>query len=147
MKKSKYLQGLFTPQNPQKYLGNQKPFFRSSLELKFMSWCDKNNKVIKWGSENVVIPYYNELTKRTHRYFVDNFIIFKDGDNLVKYLIEIKPRSQTVPPTTNYSKKSHLIYEQKRYIQNMCKWKHAEMFAKKHNCKFLILTEEELGKL
>jgi hypothetical protein len=64
-------------------------------------FCDNNSNVIKWGSENVVIPYISPVDGRAHRYFVDNFVVIREGSKIGKYLIEIKPFKQTFAPTTN----------------------------------------------
>lgn len=146
-KKNNFRQGVFNPTNPSKYIGNQKPIYRSGWELKFFRWADMNENILKWGSENVIIPYVNPLDGRVHRYFVDNFIVFKDNNgNHNKFLIEIKPSKQTQRPVrTKYKKNKTMIYEQKMYVQNTAKWKAANEWAKKKNCKFLILTEKELN--
>jgi hypothetical protein len=62
-----------------------------------------------------------------------------------KYIIEIKPADQTRAPVAGRKKNSTLIYENKRYIQNMAKWEAAKKWCDKRNYKFLILTEKELG--
>ena len=94
---SKYRQGIFTPVNQDKFIGN-KAIYRSGLELRFMRFCDSNDNVLRWGSENVIIPYISPLDGRVHKYYVDNFVIIKEGEIIKKYLIEIKPSSQTAPP-------------------------------------------------
>ena len=58
-------------------------------------WCDKTEEVVGWSSEEVVIPYYYDIDKRYHRYFVDLKIHFKNGKVL---LVEIKPDKETAPP-------------------------------------------------
>lgn len=142
-KNSKYRQGVFVPKNADKFVGT-KAIYRSGLELKFMRFCDNNPNVIKWGSENVVIPYISPLDGRAHRYFVDNFVIIKEGEKIGKYLIEIKPSKQTQPPQTKYKKREHLIYEQSMYAVNQAKWTAAREFCKKKGLQFLILTEKDL---
>lgn len=140
---SKYRQGIFTPINKDKFIGT-KAVFRSGLELKFMRFCDNNINVLKWGSENIVVPYVSPLDGRVHKYYVDNFVIIKEGDIIKKYLIEIKPSSQINPPTVKYRKKSHLLYEQTMYVKNQAKWVAAREFCKKKGLEFLILTEKDL---
>jgi hypothetical protein len=140
---SKYRQGIFTPVNKDKFIGT-KAVFRSGLELKFMRFCDNNTNVLKWGSENIVVPYVSPLDGRVHKYYVDNFVIIKEGDVIKKYLIEIKPSSQINPPQTKYRKKTHLIYEQTMYIKNQAKWAAAREFCMKKGLEFLILTEKDL---
>jgi hypothetical protein len=139
----KWRQGIFTPNNPDKFIGN-KAIYRSGLELKFFRFCDNNPNVKKWGSENVVVPYISPLDRRAHRYFVDNYIEILEGNNLKKYLVEIKPSKQTKPPTTKYRKRRHLLYEQRAYVINQAKWEAARTYSKKIGCDFIILTEKEL---
>jgi hypothetical protein len=140
----KYRQGIFTPKNADKFIGT-KAVYRSGLELKFMRFCDNNPNVLKWSSENVVIPYISPVDGRVHRYFVDNFVIIKEGNQIKKYLVEIKPYKQTMAPTTKYRKREHLLYEQQMYSVNQAKWASAREFCAKKGLEFLILTEKDLG--
>ena len=59
--------GKFRPSNPNKYKGDPtKVIYRSLWELKFMRWCDGNVNILKWSSEEVVIPVsYTHLTLPT----------------------------------------------------------------------------------
>ena len=139
----KYKQGIFKPTNQDKFIGSVATY-RSGLELKFMRFCDNNSNVLKWGSENVIIPYVYPLDGKVHRYYVDNFVVIKEGNVIKKYLVEIKPSRQTKPPTTKYKKREHMLYENVTYIKNTAKWKAAKEFCEKHDLEFLILTEKEL---
>lgn len=143
IKNSKYRQGVYTPINQNKFIGTT-AIYRSGLELKFFKFCDSNSNVIKWGSENVIIPYISPIDTKVHRYFIDNYVVIKEGDQIKKYLIEIKPYKQTLPPTTKYKNQQHLIYEQKQYVVNQAKWDSARKFCKKNGMSFLIITEREL---
>ena len=142
---SQYRQGTYTPKHTDKYIGKSLPRYLSSWELKFFRWCDDNNNVVKWSSENIVIPYLNPLDGKIHRYIVDNTIHLKEGDDIVKYLIEIKPKKQTRKPTSHGNKKkSTIIYENVEYVRNQSKWKAARGWCDKNNYKFQILTEDDL---
>lgn len=111
-----------------------------------MRWADHNPNVLKWGSENVIIPYFHPIDKKYRRYFVDNYVVIREGEVITKYLIEIKPSKQTVPPTTHKNKKpSTVLYENISYAVNISKWEAAQKFCKQKGYKFLILTEKELG--
>tara|TARA_R100001224_G_scaffold45390_1_gene26140 strand:+ start:497 stop:934 length:438 start_codon:yes stop_codon:yes gene_type:complete len=140
---NKWRQGTFIPKNIHKFIGS-KAIYRSGLELKFFRFCDDNPNVIKWGSENVVIPYTSPIDHRVHRYYVDNYIEIKEGTVTKKYLVEIKPSKQTKPPTVKYKKKKHLIYEQRAFVINQAKWSAAREYCKKIGGSFIILTEKEL---
>jgi hypothetical protein len=145
-KNKKYSQGHYTPKNSDKYVGNKTPRYLSSWELRFFRWCDNNPKVVKWGSETCAVPYVSPLDNRMHKYLVDNVVHMKNQDGSIsKYLIEIKPKKQTLPPTKHGNKKkTTIIYESHMYVVNTAKWKSAELYCKKHGYKFVILTEDEL---
>jgi hypothetical protein len=140
----KWRQGIFTPTHQDKFIGSTATY-RSGLELKFFRFCDNNPNVLEWGSENVVVPYKSPVDNRMHRYFVDNFIVIREGEQIKKYLVEIKPFKQTQLPTTKYKKRRHLLYEQKMYITNQAKWEAAKEYGKKKGYVFIILTEKELN--
>lgn len=142
-KDSRFRQGVFKPVNKDKFVGNV-AFYRSGLELKFMRFCDNNPNVVKWGSENIVIPYISPIDNKVHRYYVDNFVVIREGNIIKKYLIEIKPFKQTQPPTTKYKKREHIIYEQSTYAVNQSKWTAAKAFCVKKGYNFLIITEKDL---
>jgi hypothetical protein len=144
-KNSKFRQGVFTPKNPAKYIGKSKPVYRSSWELKFFRWCDDNANVVEWASESIIIPYISPLDRKVHRYYTDGVLALKEGEEIKKYIIEIKPLSQVLPPKPGKKKKTTVIYENQRYVQNMAKWEAARKYAAKHNFNFWILTEKELG--
>ena len=93
-------QGKFRPKNPKKYIGDPTNIiFRSSWELKFMSWADQKESIVKWRSEETIIPYRSPIDNKIHRYFVDFQIQVRDkSGSLQTYLIEIKPEKQTKPP-------------------------------------------------
>ena len=57
----------------------------------------KTLKVQYWSSEETVVPYYYEIDKRYHKYYLDLKITFKEGKTI---LVEIKPEKETKPKTT-----------------------------------------------
>jgi hypothetical protein len=146
-KNNKFRQGIFKPTNTSKYIGNSDPIYRSGWELKFFRWADLNENIIAWGSENIIIPYISPLDGKVHRYFVDNFIIFKNKEGKKnKFLIEIKPSKQVVKPvSTKGKRRTTILYEQKTWVINQAKWEAAKRWADKKGYEFLILTEKELG--
>jgi len=142
---SKFKQGIFKPEHPEKYKGSLPILYRSSYELKYMRWCDHNPAVVSWGSESIIIPYQNPLTGKVSRYFVDSNITLKTKEgNFKKYLIEIKPSVQTVPPKPTRNTKA-LLRRQAEYVKNRAKWDAAEQWSKKKGYEFTILTEKHLG--
>ena len=92
-----YKQGKYTPQHPEKYIGDPTNIvYRSSWELEVNKFFDNNPKVLNWSSEELVIPYYNPVKQRMARYFPDYYIKYmtKDGD-IVYEVVEVKPLQQT----------------------------------------------------
>jgi hypothetical protein len=144
---TKFKQGIYKPQNGVKYIGSNYPIYRSGWELRFFRWADMNENILAWGSENIIIPYVSPVDGKVHRYFVDNFVVFKDKDgNKQKFLIEIKPSKQVAKPLAHGNKKkSTILYEQVTWITNQAKWGAAKKWAEKKGYQFIILTEKELG--
>ena len=144
-KDPRFIQGIFRPINKDKFIGKT-AIFRSSFERKFFLWADKNPNVLEWGSENIVIPYISPLDNRYHRYYVDAYMVIKEGTKIKKYLIEIKPYNQTIPPKVSKKKKpSTIIYEQNAWSVNQAKWESAKKYAEAKGAQFLIITEKDLN--
>lgn len=144
-------QGYFKPANPEKYIGNKPPIFRSSWEFKFLKWCDLSPTVIEYSSEPLGIPYFNPLDKKGHIYYIDFYIKIKKTDGTTDdYLVEVKPTKYVVAPkkpdrmtdkaTANY------VYAAKQYIVNQAKFEAAKNFASQKGIKFGIITENFLFK-
>ena len=139
--------GKYLPSNCKKYKGNPTQiYYRSLWELKFMKWCDGNNNILEWGSEEIVVPYRSPLDGKYHRYFVDFYVKVKTrtGD-IKKYLIEIKPKKQTIEPTVQKRKTAKYINEVTTYVVNQAKWEAAREWCADRRLEFLILTEDHLN--
>ena len=102
--------------------------------------------MIEWGSEEFFIPYRSPLDDRIHRYFPDFYMKIKENSGRIKrYVIEVKPYKQTIPPTKTKNKKSQTyISEVKTYAVNDAKWKAAREFCEDRMLEFKIITEKEL---
>ena len=139
--------GRYNPVNPKKYKGNsQNIIYRSLWERKFMVYCDTNDKVLEWGSEEIIIPYISPWDGKKHRYFPDFYIKVKQSSgNIKKFIIEVKPKKQTRPPKPVERKTKRWIKEVRTFGINEAKWKHASKWCKDNDMEFKILTEEELG--
>lgn len=141
-----YLQGKYTPKNPKKYRGDPTQVtYRSSWERKIMKWLDDHPTCIQWSSEEIVIPYYSPIDDKPHRYFVDFFAEFKTKEGSKKFLIEVKPDSQTRFPEKGNKKQKTFLTEAMTYAVNDAKWKAAKKFAQERGMEFIIITEKELG--
>ena len=82
----------YKPSNPEKYQGNPNNIIcRSSWERRFCVWCDKNENIISWASEEFSIPYMSPIDNRVHRYFPDYIIKVREKNNKIKnYVVEVK---------------------------------------------------------
>jgi hypothetical protein len=140
--KSKYY-----PSFPKKYKGNPNNIIcRSSWERKFCRWCDLNENILEWGSEEFYIPYISPVDSRVHRYFPDFIVKVKESSGEIKtYVVEVKPKKQTLPPKTPKRRTKSYLYECKTYAVNQAKWKAAVEFCEDRRIEFKIITEEELG--
>lgn len=145
-KYKEFRQGVYKPVNSMKFKGAKHPRYLSSWELKFFKWCDRNPYVVQWSSESVHIPYMSPVDGKMHRYLVDNTVHIREGDKLVKYLIEIKPSKQTRPPSQHGNKKrSTMIYEAAQWGVNQAKWDSARRWANKNGYIFQIVTEKDFN--
>jgi hypothetical protein len=134
---------MYKPIFPEKYAGDPTNIvLRSSWEIRFANWCDKNPSVIQWNSEETIIPYRCPTDNRLHRYFIDFKVTFKDGRT---YLIEVKPHKQTMPPEFPGKRTQRYLTESLTFIKNQAKWKAAVEYCKDRNFEFKIITEYELG--
>jgi hypothetical protein len=142
-----YLQGTFTPTKPEKYVGNVNNItFRSSWERKAMLFFDTTPSILKWASEEHIIPYISPVDNRPHRYFVDFVVQCKTKSGDIKtYAVEIKPKVQCEPPKTPKRQTKSFLESVQTYAVNQAKWKAAEAWCSKNKMEFLILTEYELG--
>lgn len=143
--KDKFTQGYYVPQNPHKCI-NQKCIYRSSYELKFFRWCDLSSAVVRWGSENMTIPYMSPLDNKWHKYYPDGYMEVRSKTGQVgKYLVEIKPEAQTVAPkVTKRKRQKTILHEQSAWVVNNAKWAAAQLFCKSKGMQFLIMTEKHL---
>jgi hypothetical protein len=132
----------YIPVFPEKYIGDASNIImRSSWETRFAIWCDKNPQIIKWSSEETIVPYVSPVDGKPHRYFVDFKI---QTANNKTFLVEIKPSKQTIPPEGKRKTKRYLE-ESTTYLVNQAKWEYAKRFAKARNWEFIVITEHELG--
>jgi hypothetical protein len=139
--------GKYQPTNPKKYKGDPTNIvYRSLWERTFMKYCDTNENILEWFSEEIAVPYRSPIDNKIHRYFPDFYIKVKESNGSIKkYLIEIKPKKQTVEPIPQKRKTKGYIYEVYEYAKNQAKWKAAEEFCKDRGYEFKILTEQDLG--
>lgn len=138
--------GKYRPTYRKKYKGDPTNIvYRSLWELKFMKYCDLNENILEWGSEEIVIPYISPLDNRIHRYFPDFYVRVRNKTGRTeKLIIEIKPLKQTTPPKKQQRRTKRYITEVTTYAVNDAKWKAAKEYCEDRRWKFKILTEKEL---
>ena len=139
-RRQKYAQGRYTVRNPQKYVGKGKPTYRSGWELTFMIFCDTNDKIIKWASESIVIPYMHPFKGKRTNYIPDFFIVYQDKYGRTNAeLIEIKPKAESI-----ITEKVKNARQQAVIAINHAKWHSAKAFCKAQGIKFRVVTEDDL---
>ena len=139
--------GRYQPLYPQKYVGDHRNIiYRSLWERRFMIYCDTNEKILEWGSEEIIVPYRSPIDNRYHRYFPDFYIKYKDNNGKIKKsIIEIKPYKQCIEPKVQKRKTKGYIYEVMEYAKNQAKWEAAKEWCLDRGYEFKVLTENELG--
>ena len=139
--------GKYYPSYPRKYKGDPTNIiYRSLWERKFMVYCDKNDNILEWASEEIAIPYRSPIDNRVHRYFPDFYMKVKErGGKIRRYVIEVKPAKQTKPPIKPKRQTKGYIREAYEYAKNQAKWKMAREFCADRQWEFKVVTEKELG--
>jgi len=139
--------GKYYPSFPRKYKGDPTNIiYRSLWERKFMVYCDKNQNILEWASEEIAIPYRSPIDNRVHRYFPDFYMKVKETNGKIKnYMIEVKPAKQTIPPKKPKRQTKGYIREAYEYAKNQAKWKMAKEFCADRQWEFKVVTEKELG--
>ena len=139
--------GKYKPSYPKKYKGDPTNIiYRSLWERKFMVYCDKNENILEWQSEEFCIPYRSPIDNRIHRYFPDFFIKYRDTSGKIKSsLIEVKPLRQCSPPPKPKRQTKKYLNEAYEYAKNQAKWRAANEWCLDRGYEFKVFTEKELG--
>jgi hypothetical protein len=135
-----YAQGIYTPKNPQKYIGKHKPKYRSGWELTFMTFCDSHKNILYWASEAIRIPYKHPLTGKTTTYVPDFFVVYENkfGKKLAE-VVEIKPKKQSIIESKVANAKDKMIV-----IINHAKWAAAVAYCQSQGYTFRVINEDGL---
>lgn len=134
--------GEFIPQHPEKYTGKEKPIYKSSLELSFMLYVDRNPNIVSWGYEGTTIKYFDRARGKVRRYFIDFSIVVKVGPIYKTVWIEIKPESETHAPRGRARNDNKA---QMTWMTNQSKWEAAKALAKSKGYEFHVITEKQLN--
>lgn len=137
---SRFATGIFTPKNPQKYVGKHAPKYRSGWEMAFMNFCDTNDGIIYWASEAMSIPYMNPITRKRSNYIPDFFVVYnnKNGQRLAE-VVEIKPKKQSLIESRVASARDQAIV-----AVNHAKWAACSSWCKSQGFSFRVLTEDDI---
>jgi hypothetical protein len=142
----KYYSGKYKIINREKYLGDpDNIIYRSSWELKCLLWFDKNDDIVSWSSEELIIPYISPVDGKPHRYFPDFFVKSKTKKGIKTMVIEIKPYKQTIPPKQRKKVTKLYITEVATWGVNQAKWEAAKEYCSDRKWEFKILTEHDLN--
>lgn len=135
--------------------GFNPPYFRSSWEMRLMSYFDMNKNVVRWGSETLIIPYTSTVyimegrENTGRRYYVDFYVEMRTPNGIInKIAIEVKPKKERLPPNPpkKKSKKALENYNEavKTYMTNQDKWRMAEMWCKANGMIFQVMDETNI---
>ena len=137
---SKFAQGIYEVRNPEKYMGNHKPRYRSGWEFTFMNFCDNNKSVLKWASESIAIPYMNPITGKRSNYIPDFFIVYENKfGKQVAEMVEIKPKKQSLIESRVASARDRAVV-----AVNHAKWAAARAYCIQNSFTFRVITEDDL---
>jgi hypothetical protein len=136
----KYSQGIYTPKNPEKYIGKHQPRYRSSWEMVFMRFLDENKSITHWASESIVIPYRHPFTGKITNYIPDFFVVYenKNGKRLAE-VVEVKPKKQSLIESKAASQKDRMVV-----AINHAKWQAANLYCKSNGFVFRVITENDI---
>lgn len=142
---TRFTQGKYTPKNPHKYDGDlDKIRYMSSWELETHKFFDNNERVLRWSSETIAIPYIKPTDGKIHKYYPDYFVEYINRDGvIIQEIIEVKPMAQTKAPRKTHK---HALYEQVTYAVNVAKWQACKKWCDARKIQFRIITEQSIFK-
>ena len=111
-----------------------------------MDWLDRNDDIISWASEELIVPYKSPVDNRFHRYFPDFLVKIRTKDGQMKtWMIEIKPKKQTCEPQKPKRITKQYINEVVTWGVNQAKWQAATEYCLDRKWEFKVMTEDHLG--
>jgi len=158
-----YHQGNYTPVNKDKILklnSEDGVYYRSGLELKFMTWLDRSDKIKRWGSECLKIPYQlthyeknGDINLKSHIYYPDYYYEIDNNGIFKKVVVEVKPMKEyedvillekkmfKIPKDVTIKKLNSLEYRLKMAQKNLRKWESMIKFCDLKGFDFIVITE------
>ncbi len=167
---SNYHQGNYIPSNKDKVIKLNSQggmYYRSSWELKIMTWLDNNPKIKRWGSECIIIPYQmthfeksGDMEIKKHSYYPDFYYEIDNEDGTTKKVIaELKPMKDflmvqnlqeqklLIPQNPTMKKLKNFEYDVKMAQKNSEKWKALIKYSDLKGWTFIVITEVHLKKM
>jgi hypothetical protein len=167
---SNYHQGNYVPKFKDKVLKLNSQggiYYRSSWEIRIMTWLDNNPSVTRWGAECITIPYQlthyeknGDINLKSHTYYPDFYYEMKLKDGMTKKVIaEVKPMKEylmvqklqemklSVPDNPTIKKLKNFEYDLKMAQKNSEKWKTMIKYCDLKGWDFIIITEDHLKKM
>jgi hypothetical protein len=137
---ARFAQGVYVPKNDKKYIGKNRPRYRSGWELTFMTFCDSNNHVLYWASESLIVPYRHPFTGKITNYIPDFFVVYqnKHGKQIAE-VVEIKPKKQSIIESKVANAKDRMVV-----AINHAKWAACSAYCKTQGFTFRVITEDDL---
>lgn len=146
--------GKYKLKNPEKFIGlNKEVQYRSSYELDTYKLFDTEPNVVRWcaESEQMKVPYRCSIDGSHHHYYPDLYAEVRttNGNRIIKYVFEIKPKSKIEPPKKlrpNPSEREKKAYNRKmkEFIRIMDKKKAAVEWCRVRDYKYDFMTEDFL---
>lgn len=166
---SNYHQGNFIPTNKDKVIKlNSKGgvYYRSSWELRIMTWLDNNKNIVRWGAECISIGYQlthyekgGDINLKNHSYYPDFYYEIRVNNDIKKVIAEVKPmkeyqmvvdlnnKSLSLPENVSMKKMKNIEYDLKMAHKNSEKWETMIKYCDRKGWDFIIITEIILKKL
>jgi len=104
-------------------------------------YVDRNPNVVSWGYEGTTIKYFDRAKGKVRRYFIDFSMVVKVGPVHKTIWVEIKPESETKPPTGKAKSNPKTMLT---WMTNQSKWEAARALAKSKGYEFHVITEKQL---
>lgn len=134
-----FAQGVYKLVNPQKYVGNRAPKYRSGWEHAFMRFADTNEHILQWASESISIPYRHPLTGKMTNYIPDFLIVYRTKNNkMCAEVVEIKPKKQSVIESKMSARDRAVV------AVNYAKWNAATKWCRRQGLVFRVITEDQI---
>lgn len=142
-----FKQGYFKPKNPEKYAGNiYNITYRSSYEFKFFTMLDENQNVVKWSAECFIVKYISPIDQKTHNYYPDVYFELKKGEEIAKFVGEIKASTfLKKPKREDFTNKISYLKKLKIFLVNYAKAEATKKYCAEKGYTYKFITEQTLG--